>query len=115
MMRDGSIGVALVSRQVMVFQTARSHTRRDRFLDVYTFVPFVGADPGVFLATQVPKARITTSDILTVFPPADVLRTRAPSAGMLKLPEEAFTEFNQICERTQERYERMWNAWAMSH
>ncbi|KAJ6496783.1 hypothetical protein DFH09DRAFT_1205007 [Mycena vulgaris] len=112
MMRDGSIGVAIVARQVMVFQAARSHTRRDRFLDVYTFVPF-GADR-VFLATQVPKARITTSDILTVFPPDDVLRTRS-SPGMLELPEEAFTEFNQISSRNQERYEKLWNTWAVAH
>jgi hypothetical protein len=76
-------------------------------------VPF-GADR-VFLATHVPKARITTSDILTIFPPDDVLRTRSPSPGMLELPEEAFTEFNQLSSRTQERYEKLWNAWAVAH
>ncbi|KAJ7918768.1 hypothetical protein B0H13DRAFT_1991636 [Mycena leptocephala] len=112
MMRDGSLGVAIVSRQVMVIKAARSHTRRDRFLDVYTFVPF-GADR-IFLATDVPKARITTSDILTIFPPDDILRTRSLSPGMLELPQEAFTEFNELSSRTQERYERMWNAWAHS-
>ncbi|KAJ7626439.1 hypothetical protein DFH06DRAFT_740548 [Mycena polygramma] len=112
-MRDGCLGVAIVSRQVMVIQAARSHTRRDRFLDVYTFVPFGG--DRVFLATHVPKARITTSDILTIFPPDDILRTRRVSPGMLELPEEAFTEFNAISTRTQERYEKMWNAWAHAH
>ncbi|KAJ7089675.1 hypothetical protein B0H15DRAFT_779773 [Mycena belliarum] len=114
MIRDGSLGVAIVSRQVMVFQVARSHTRRDRFLDVYTFLPFGVADR-IFLATQVPKARITTSDILTIFPPDDILRTRSLAQGMLELPEEAFTEFNELISRTQERYERMWNAWALAH
>ncbi|KAF7356865.1 Capping protein [Mycena venus] len=113
MMRDGCLGVAIVSRQVMVIKAARSHTRRDRFLDVYTFVPF-GADR-VFLATNVPKARITTNDILCIFPPDDILRTRSPSPGMLELPEEAFTEFNQLSIRIQERYEKMWNAWALAH
>ncbi|KAJ6624946.1 hypothetical protein B0H10DRAFT_1872060 [Mycena sp. CBHHK59/15] len=108
-MRDGCLGVAIVSRQVMVVLAARSHTRRDRFLDVYTFVPF-GADR-VFLATLVPKARITSNDILTIFPPTDnILR----SPGMLELPEEAFTEFNQLSSRNQERYERMWNALALT-
>ncbi|KAJ7132120.1 hypothetical protein C8R44DRAFT_773106 [Mycena epipterygia] len=113
MMRDGSLGVALVSRQVMVFQAARSHTRRDRFLDVYTFMPF-GADR-VFLATHVPRARITFNMILAVFPPDDILRTRSPSPGMLELPEEAFTEFNQLSARNQERYESLFNAWAVKH
>ncbi|KAJ7493440.1 hypothetical protein B0H11DRAFT_1718182 [Mycena galericulata] len=113
MMRDGSLGVAIVSRQVMVFQAARSHTRRERFLEVYTFIPF-GVD-GVFLATHIPKARITTSDILTIFPPDEILRTRSPSPGMLELPEEAFTEFSQLSSRNQERYEKLWNAWAMAH
>ncbi|KAJ6581203.1 hypothetical protein B0H19DRAFT_928932 [Mycena capillaripes] len=112
-MRNGCIGVAIVSRQVMVVQAARSHSSRDRFLDVYTFMPF-GPDR-VFLATHIPKARISTSDILTIFPPEDILRTRSPSPGMLELPEEAFTEFNELSSRTQERYERMWNAWAHSH
>ncbi|KAF7370856.1 Capping protein [Mycena sanguinolenta] len=112
MMRDGCLGVAIVSRQVMVIQAARSHTRRDRFLDVYTFVPF-GADR-IFLATNVPKARITTSDILTIFPPDDILRTRSISPGMLQLPEEAFTEFNELSSRTQRRYEQMWNALAFA-
>ncbi|KAJ7133029.1 hypothetical protein C8R46DRAFT_122672 [Mycena filopes] len=107
MMSDGSLGVAIVSRQVMVIQAARSHTRRDRFLDVYTFLPFSG---GTFLATHVPTARITTSDILTIFPPDDVLRARAPSPGMLELPEEAWREFNMLSERTQRRYEKMWEA-----
>ncbi|KAJ7257940.1 hypothetical protein B0H12DRAFT_1015113 [Mycena haematopus] len=112
MMRDGCLGVAIVSRQVMVIQAVRSHTRRDRFLDVYTFVPF-GADR-IFLATDVPRARITTSDILTIFPPDDILRTRSPSPGMLELPEEAFTEFNELSLRTQKHYEKLWNALALT-
>ncbi|KAK7031392.1 capping protein [Favolaschia claudopus] len=113
MMRDGCLGVAIVSRRVMVVQAARSHTRRDwPFLDVYTFVPF-SADR-VFLATNVPKARITTSDILTIFPPDDILRTRNLSEGMLQLPEEAFAEFIELRSRTQERYTKIWNALALS-
>ncbi|KAJ7035638.1 hypothetical protein C8F04DRAFT_1097973 [Mycena alexandri] len=126
MMRDGSLGVAIVARQVMVVQAARTHTRRDRFLDVYTFLPFSfspaasspsrsGPGPGprtggTFLATPAPKARITTSDILTIFPPADVLATRAPAPGMLELPEEAWREFTLLSERMQQRYEKMWEA-----
>ncbi|KAJ7743100.1 hypothetical protein B0H16DRAFT_1423031 [Mycena metata] len=130
MMRDGSLGVAIVARQVMVIQAARTHTRRDRFLDVYTFLPFsfTPAAPsnssssstsrtapaprrgGTFLATPAPRARITTSDILTIFPPADVLATRAPAPGMLELPEEAWREFTLLSERTQRRYEKMWEA-----
>ncbi|KAJ7746867.1 hypothetical protein DFH07DRAFT_831609 [Mycena maculata] len=112
-MRDGSLGVAIVSRRVMVFQAAQAPTMKDRFLDVYTFIPF-GAER-VFLATHVPKARITTSDILTIFPPDEILRTRSPSPGMLQLPEEAFMEFSQLRSRNQEYYEKLWNAWAVSH
>jgi hypothetical protein len=70
---------------------------------VYTFVPF-GADR-IFLATHVPKARIKTNDILTIFPPTDNV---IHSPGMLELPEDAFTEFSQFNSRNQERYEKLW-------
>ncbi|KAJ7224454.1 hypothetical protein GGX14DRAFT_351042, partial [Mycena pura] len=67
-----------------VSAAARSHTRRDRycFLDVYT----LGTD-GAFLAADVPKARIATSDI----PP------RHPNPTTLR----------EIVE--------LWNAWAQSY
>ncbi|KAF7309643.1 Capping protein [Mycena indigotica] len=110
-MREGSLGVAIVARQVVVFQATRSHKTRERFLDVSTFRPF-GSDR-VFLATNSPKARIKTSDILTIFPPTDVDRTQTLLPGsMLQLPEEAVTEFYLLSARQQDRYEKLWNAWA---
>ncbi|KAJ7623468.1 hypothetical protein FB45DRAFT_925754 [Roridomyces roridus] len=113
-MREGtSMGVAIVARRVVVFQASRLPTTRDRFLEVHTFLPF-GAD-GLFLATYVPKVRITTSQILTIFPPDDILRARSPSPGMLELPEEAVTEFSLLRSWNQERYEKLWNAWAGAH
>ncbi|KAJ7050517.1 hypothetical protein C8F01DRAFT_1178627 [Mycena amicta] len=109
-MRKGSLGVAIVARQVIVFQVARSYTRRDRFLDVSTFAPF--GTNRVFLATDAPKARIKTSDILSVFPVEDIDRTRSVTPGMLELPDEAVAEFYLLSARQQDRYEKLWNAWA---
>jgi hypothetical protein len=89
---------------------ARSHTQRDRWLDVHTFAPF---GERVFLATDVPNARIAMSDILTIFPSTDVFRT--PAQGMLELPQKAFSEFIELSSRNQLRYENMWNTWTAAH
>ncbi|KAF8889367.1 hypothetical protein BD779DRAFT_341451 [Infundibulicybe gibba] len=62
MMDHGTLAVAIVKRQVMVVQATRSHTRRDRYLDVHTYSPF---GERVFLASEVPSARIASTDILT--------------------------------------------------
>ncbi|OCH87375.1 hypothetical protein OBBRIDRAFT_695139, partial [Obba rivulosa] len=100
MMRHGSLAVALVHRKVMLVQAARSHTQRDPWVDVLTYAPF---GDRVFLASNVPQARISARDILTIFPPEDVLR--APTAGMIELPPQAFQEFLELNSRTQERNE----------
>ena len=91
---------------ILLLLAARSHSRRDRWIDVYTFTPF---GERVFLATSVPNARIASSDILTIFPSTDAFHT--PAQGMLELPKKAYSEFLEINSRNQQRYENLWNAW----
>jgi len=105
-MNHGDLAVAIVQRRVMVVQVARSPARCDRWLEVYTFIPF---GDRVFLATEVPRARISSTDILTIFPTTDIFT--APIKGMLELPQQAFSEFMEISCRTQTRYENLWSAW----
>lgn len=129
MMNNGTLAVAVVQSKVMVVQgmhyinsqtrphvltilitAARSHSRRDRFLEVYTYTPF---GDRVFLATNVPSARIMLSDILAIFPASDKCRSTTP--GMLELPQKAFSEFLDLSSRNQKRHESLWNAWATAH
>ncbi|KAJ8515717.1 hypothetical protein ONZ45_g6882 [Pleurotus djamor] len=109
-MKAGELGVAIVQRKVVIVQAARTHTKLDRWLEVSTYTPF---GERVFLATDVPTARIKPTDILTIFPPSDVFRR--PDQGMLELPQQAFSEYLELSMRTQQRHETMWNAWASVH
>ncbi|KAI9066951.1 hypothetical protein FKP32DRAFT_1644832 [Trametes sanguinea] len=107
MLKNGSLAIAVVQRQVMLVQAARSHNQRERWVDVYTYTPF---GDRVFLASNVPQARIASRDILTIFPEEDGVRE--PTAGMLELPPQAFYEFMELSSRTQKRYEQLFSAWS---
>lgn len=111
----------------------RSHTKRDRFLDVCTFTPIGDC---LFLATDVPTARISSSDILTTFPfqystpnqnqlpnvtsstscdtliNSDDEHESSVTFDMLELPREAFNEFLELCETAQKKNEKLWVAGA---
>ncbi|KAF9477754.1 hypothetical protein BDN70DRAFT_91549 [Pholiota conissans] len=100
---DGSFAVALVKNRVMVVQATRTHTKREKYLDVTTYAPF---GEGVFLATDVPCARIASSDLLTVLPE----NTRRLSQGMLELPQKDYSQYVAASSRHQKRYESLWNA-----
>ncbi|KAF9462941.1 hypothetical protein BDZ94DRAFT_1322238 [Collybia nuda] len=110
MLKNGSLAVAVVKRQVMVVQATRSHTNRDKYLDVHTYSPF---GERVFLATDVPKARIARTDILTIFPSTDI--TRELAQGILELPQQAFFEFTELSFRHQQRCESLWSVWTSTH
>ncbi|KAI0820367.1 hypothetical protein BC628DRAFT_1341674 [Trametes gibbosa] len=105
MLKDGSLAVAVVQHQVMLVQSARTHHQRERWVDVYTYTPF---GERVFLASDVPQARIAARDILTIFPADD--GARAPTAGMLELPAQAFWEYVELSARTQKRHEQMFDS-----
>ncbi|KAH9852062.1 hypothetical protein C2E23DRAFT_903897 [Lenzites betulinus] len=105
MLKHGSLAVAVVQRQVMLVQAARTHGQRERWVDVYTYTPF---GERVFLASDVPQARIAARDILTIFPEDD--GARAPTAGMLELPAQAFWEYTELSARTQKRHEQMFDS-----
>jgi len=127
MMKHGSLAVAIVHRQVVVVKAVRSHTKRDRFLDVCTFSPI---GDRLFIASDFPNARIPTSDILTIFPfgytpssatPQPITLTSSASSEtlieehiqtltveMLELPPNAFAEFQQLCFRNQEQCDKLW-------
>ena len=150
-MKNGSLAVAIVHRKVIVvkgeglqpatsirptdpFVTAvRSHTKRDRLLDVSTFAPL---GDRLFIASDFPNARIPASDILTVFPfeytpsaSATQQSIALPSSAssetlieeeirpsesfmveMLELPPGAFAEFQQLCSRNQEQCDKLWTS-----
>lgn len=131
MMKNGSLAVAIVHRQVIVVKAVRSHTKRDRLLDVSTFAPL---GDRLFIASDFPNARIPASDILTIFPfeytpsasatqQSIALQSSASSetlieeeiqpsgsftVEMLELPPGAFAEFQQLCSRNQEQCDKLW-------
>ncbi|KAF5361921.1 hypothetical protein D9756_002625 [Leucocoprinus leucothites] len=129
MLNHGAIAVAIVKRQVMVVQAARTHTKRDKYIDVQTYSPF---GERIFLASEVPSARIAASDILSVFN-NDVLSMSPGSSsssllsleeeeegvtvgpGMIELPPQAFSQYLAYSERQQKRFEDMWCAWTAKH
>ena len=85
---------------------ARTHSQRERWVDVYTYTTF---GERVFLASPVPQARISSRDILTIFPADDA--PRQPTTGMLELPPKAFFEYIELSSRTQQRHEQLFSAW----
>jgi len=109
MFADGTFAVALVKNQVMVVRAVRSHTNRDKYLDVHAYSRF----GNVFLASDVPSARIASSSILTFLPPLE--DNRLLSQGMVELPKKAFSQYIDLNCRHQKHYERLWNAWIDKH
>ncbi|KAI0731283.1 hypothetical protein C8Q76DRAFT_587633, partial [Earliella scabrosa] len=101
-LKHGSLAVAIVQRQVMIVQAARTHSQRERWVDVYTYTPF---GERVFLASPVPQARIASRDVLAILPTGDA--PREPTVGMLELPPNAFTEYMELSSRTQKRHEQL--------
>ncbi|KIK21655.1 hypothetical protein PISMIDRAFT_538383 [Pisolithus microcarpus 441] len=101
-MNHGTVAVALVQHQIMIIQACRSHARRDRWLDVYTYVPF---GDRLFLASPVPYARIASSDVLAIFP------FRTPTTDMIELSEQAYRDFLGLSAKHQLKYENMWRRW----
>jgi len=81
---------------------ARSHDRRDRWLDVCTFAPF---GDHLFLASPVPHARIASSDVLIVFP------FRSAATDMIELPVHAYEKLMQLKAKHQKKQENLWRGW----
>jgi len=103
-MHSGTLAVAVVQRHIMVVQAVRSHSRRDRWFDVYTFTPF---GDRVFFASDVPQARISSADILAIFP----YHACATSKDMIELPGHAWNEFLELSAKNQKKYEALWRGW----
>ena len=66
---------------------------------MHTFTPLGNC---VFLPSAVPQARISPSDILSIFPSSDNISF---AGGMLELPPKAYSEFIELSSRMQEKYE----------
>jgi len=100
-----------LSTLVFIYSPAtRSHAKREKYLDVHTYAPF---GEGVFLATDVPSARIASSDLLTVLPPLE--DDHLLGQGMLELPNKALSQYTQLTARHQKRYENLWSSWVSKH
>ncbi|PPQ63365.1 hypothetical protein CVT24_005630 [Panaeolus cyanescens] len=107
MYADGSFAVALVKNQVMVVRTSGSNSSREKLIEVHPYSPF---GEGVFLASDIPSARISASDILTVLPPLED-NNRLLSQGMLELPKKSYSQYMELSSKHQKRYESLWSAW----
>ncbi|KAI0343080.1 hypothetical protein BDW22DRAFT_1356645 [Trametopsis cervina] len=105
-MEHGSLAVAMVQRQVTLVQASRSHSSREGWLDVHTFMPF---GSNVFLQSPVPQARIPSNDILTIFPATD--KVSFETGGTLELSPQACEEFMELSSRMQQKYEKMFDIW----
>ena len=89
---------------------SRSHSSRETWLDVHTFIPF---GSNVFLPSPVPQARISTSDVLTIFTTSDKLTMETPfGSEMLEVTPQAYQEFLELSSRTQKKYERLFDVWS---
>ncbi|KAI0825848.1 hypothetical protein BC629DRAFT_1276634 [Irpex lacteus] len=110
MMEHGCLAVAMVQRQVMIVQASRSHNSREAWLDVHTFMPF---GSNVFLPSPVPQARISSSDILTIFPSSDKLAHESAFGNdVLEISPRAYEEFVELSSRMQKKYERLFDVWS---
>ena len=96
--------------QLTMNSASRSHSSRETWLDVHTFIPF---GSNVFLPSPVPQARISTSDVLTIFTTSDKLTMETPFGGeMLEVTPQAYQEFLELSSRTQKKYERLFDVWS---
>ncbi|CAL1714987.1 unnamed protein product [Somion occarium] len=107
MLEDGCLAVAMVQRQVVLVQAARSHTRRDSLLDVHIFIPF---GPRSFLISPVPQARISPRDLLTIFVAQDLMAK--PTQGLVELSTKAYAEFVELSGMMQRKYEKIFSLWS---
>ncbi|EAU90159.1 hypothetical protein CC1G_05697 [Coprinopsis cinerea okayama7 len=140
MLKNGSFAVAVIQRQVVVVQATRTHSKRDKQVDVVPYIPFGGSD-GLFLVSPVSNiVHIPSSDILTVlsegspYPEYDSEYDTPPSSpktplrgsfgtskesanidqvdvGMIRLPPRMLEEYVRLSEKQVRRNERAWNAW----
>ncbi|TEB29095.1 hypothetical protein FA13DRAFT_689520 [Coprinellus micaceus] len=140
MMKQGSFAVAVVDRQVVIVQAARTHTKRERFLDVLPYTPFGGSR--IFLSLSGTNVvRVPTSSILSPLSSSSRsssgyidsdtesdydsdshysnLKTRMDVAigeGTIELPESAFQEYVRLSEqhynrpRSASRSAKLWTS-----
>ncbi|EPQ56455.1 hypothetical protein GLOTRDRAFT_40340 [Gloeophyllum trabeum ATCC 11539] len=104
MMDKSTLAIAVVQRQVMIVQASRTHGPREQWLDVQTYASF---GDRLFLASTVPHARISSRDVLAIFPATDVFRV--PVNGMLELPPQAFAEYLELSTMCFKRHEMLWS------
>ena len=126
-MPTGTVAVAMVKRQVMIVQgsrhslthiypqsyiasiaAVRHHTKHDKYIDVHAYAPF---GERIFIASNVPDARIPASDVLAVIAsPGQAEAVHPVAQGMLELSYRAFSDYMKLSISHQKKYERMWSA-----
>ncbi|CAL1714988.1 unnamed protein product [Somion occarium] len=89
MLEDGCLAVAMVQRQVVLVQAARSHTRRDSLLDVHIFIPFG------------PRSFLISPDLMA-----------KPTQGLVELSTKAYAEFVELSGMMQRKYEKIFSLWS---
>jgi hypothetical protein len=123
----------------------RSHSKRDKVLDVVSFSPF-GAD-GLFLASplQSTPVQIPSGDVLRVLDlksssissldtnsisssdsqlslvtssskcSGDLEMADYMDAGLVKLPRAMYQEYVKLSEKQSRKQEKIWSAWVSKH
>ncbi|KZS94354.1 hypothetical protein SISNIDRAFT_548931 [Sistotremastrum niveocremeum HHB9708] len=100
---QGTVAVALINGQMTVVRGSRSHSRRDRVLDVDIFSHFGN---GLFVSDSSSRARIFSKDIHAIFPSSDPFRLH--DRGMFELPSKAYSEFKELSDLQQSRMDALW-------
>lgn len=91
----------------------RHHTKRDKYVDVHAYAPF---GDRIFIASNVPDARISSSDILAIIAtPGQAEAVHPLAQGMLELSYKSFSDYMKLSITHQKKYERMWSAMTASH
>ena len=94
----------LLNTDLFFLLASRPHDKCERYLDVYTFTP---SSERRFLVSDVPCARIDSSDLLAVFDDDEL----AIPHDVLELPQKAFDEFSELSSRKNRRLDTVWAAW----
>jgi len=103
-MNRGTLAVAVVRHEVVLVQSARTHTSREGNVDVFIFRHF---GHRTFLADPArPRTRIPAYDLLCILSPSDAVR--CPLTGMLELPKIAYGEYVENMKRHQKRVAHVW-------
>lgn len=102
MLSNGTLAIALIKQRIVIVQSVRNHGRSDKYLDIITFDPFGEC---IFLPSQVPTARIQSSDVLQILSNE---AARVAQTDILEVPVDFFNQYISFRTRQQPKRESLW-------